>query len=233
MKASKVADVVQILVKAGDEVQAEQSVVELETEKAVVEVPVPFAGKVDQGAHCRGRQPESRPNAADGRRIRRAGEKEVGKREKSQRRKASRRRGKRRSQAAGEQRKPKHAGGTNACRPARCRGSTAHKQSTRRRRSRHAAENRRPSRPAAGCRSRDPPARTHSRHRARATQGHRPARTHHARRRRPRRTMPAGRSPAAASQFPSCPIFARKAKSKMCRSPKSPRRRSRTSAARG
>ncbi|MEX2288254.1 MAG: biotin/lipoyl-containing protein, partial [Planctomycetaceae bacterium] len=40
------ADVAQVLVKEGDEIQAEQPVLELETEKAVVEVPSPYSGKV-------------------------------------------------------------------------------------------------------------------------------------------------------------------------------------------
>lgn len=39
-------DIVQVLVKEGDVVKPEQPVVEIETDKAVVEVPSPFAGKV-------------------------------------------------------------------------------------------------------------------------------------------------------------------------------------------
>jgi pyruvate dehydrogenase E2 component (dihydrolipoamide acetyltransferase) len=39
-------DVVQVLVKEGDVIQPEQAVLELETEKAVLEVPCPFGGKV-------------------------------------------------------------------------------------------------------------------------------------------------------------------------------------------
>ena len=39
-------DVVSVLVKEGDEVAANQGVVEVETDKAVVEVPIDFAGKV-------------------------------------------------------------------------------------------------------------------------------------------------------------------------------------------
>jgi pyruvate dehydrogenase E2 component (dihydrolipoamide acetyltransferase) len=39
-------DVVNVLVKEGDQITANQSVVELETEKAVVEVPCPHAGRV-------------------------------------------------------------------------------------------------------------------------------------------------------------------------------------------
>ena len=39
-------DVVQILVAVGDQIAAEQSVVELETDKAVVEVPSPVSGSV-------------------------------------------------------------------------------------------------------------------------------------------------------------------------------------------
>ena len=41
-------DVVSLLVGEGDEVQAEQNVIELETDKAVVEVPCPHAGRVDK-----------------------------------------------------------------------------------------------------------------------------------------------------------------------------------------
>ena len=40
------ADVTKVLVKAGDQVAAEQSIVELETGKATMEVPSPVAGKV-------------------------------------------------------------------------------------------------------------------------------------------------------------------------------------------
>lgn len=40
------ADVAQVLVSEGDEIQAEQVVLELETEKAVFELPCPHAGKV-------------------------------------------------------------------------------------------------------------------------------------------------------------------------------------------
>ena len=40
------ADVAEILVKEGDRIEAEQSVMELETEKAVVELPCPHAGVV-------------------------------------------------------------------------------------------------------------------------------------------------------------------------------------------
>jgi len=40
------AEVAEILVKEGDEIAAEQSVMELETEKAVVELPCPHAGRV-------------------------------------------------------------------------------------------------------------------------------------------------------------------------------------------
>ena len=40
------ADIAEILVKEGDEIEAEQTVMELETEKAVVELPCPHAGKV-------------------------------------------------------------------------------------------------------------------------------------------------------------------------------------------
>ena len=39
-------DVVNVLVKEGDRIEANQGVVELETEKAVVEIPCPHAGKV-------------------------------------------------------------------------------------------------------------------------------------------------------------------------------------------
>ena len=39
-------DVVQVLVAVGDQIAAEQSVVELETDKAVVEVPSPVSGSV-------------------------------------------------------------------------------------------------------------------------------------------------------------------------------------------
>src|SRR5215510_607710 len=39
-------DVVQVLVTVGDTITAEQSVLELETDKAVVEVPTPVSGTV-------------------------------------------------------------------------------------------------------------------------------------------------------------------------------------------
>ena len=39
-------DVVNVLVKEGDRIEANQGVVELETEKAIVELPCPHAGKV-------------------------------------------------------------------------------------------------------------------------------------------------------------------------------------------
>ncbi|HEX5444852.1 MAG TPA: 2-oxo acid dehydrogenase subunit E2 [Pirellulales bacterium] len=39
-------DIVKVMVKAGDEVAAEQSVMEIETGKAVVELPCPFAGRI-------------------------------------------------------------------------------------------------------------------------------------------------------------------------------------------
>jgi pyruvate dehydrogenase E2 component (dihydrolipoamide acetyltransferase) len=39
-------DIVQVLVAEGDTIEAEQAVVEIETDKAVLEVPCPFAGKV-------------------------------------------------------------------------------------------------------------------------------------------------------------------------------------------
>jgi pyruvate dehydrogenase E2 component (dihydrolipoamide acetyltransferase) len=39
-------DIVQVLVKEGDIIRAEQPIAEIETDKAVVEVPSPFAGKV-------------------------------------------------------------------------------------------------------------------------------------------------------------------------------------------
>ncbi|MCZ6794098.1 MAG: biotin/lipoyl-binding protein, partial [Planctomycetota bacterium] len=41
-------DVVSLLVSEGDEIRPEQNVVELETEKAVVEVPCPHAGRVEK-----------------------------------------------------------------------------------------------------------------------------------------------------------------------------------------
>jgi pyruvate dehydrogenase E2 component (dihydrolipoamide acetyltransferase) len=41
------ADVAEIHVKAGDTIQAEQVVMDLETEKAVIELPCPFAGKIE------------------------------------------------------------------------------------------------------------------------------------------------------------------------------------------
>ena len=44
----KSADVVHVLVKPGDVVQAEQTVAELETEKAAIDLPAPVAGKVVQ-----------------------------------------------------------------------------------------------------------------------------------------------------------------------------------------
>jgi len=39
-------DIVNVMVKEGDEVQAEQSVMEIETGKAVVELPCPYAGRI-------------------------------------------------------------------------------------------------------------------------------------------------------------------------------------------
>src|SRR5438046_1909308 len=39
-------DIVNVLVKEGDEIQAEQSVMEIETGKAVVELPCPFPGRI-------------------------------------------------------------------------------------------------------------------------------------------------------------------------------------------
>ncbi|MBM3889407.1 MAG: biotin/lipoyl-binding protein, partial [Verrucomicrobia bacterium] len=44
----KSAEVLQVLVSLGDVIQKEQSVVEIESEKATVEVPSPYAGKVTQ-----------------------------------------------------------------------------------------------------------------------------------------------------------------------------------------
>ena len=41
-------DVIKVLVKAGDFVEKEQSLVELETEKAAFEVPSPLKGKVTE-----------------------------------------------------------------------------------------------------------------------------------------------------------------------------------------
>lgn len=42
----KAGDVVNVLVKVGDSVVANQSVIEMETDKAVVELPIPFSGKI-------------------------------------------------------------------------------------------------------------------------------------------------------------------------------------------
>ena len=39
-------DIVNVLVKEGDEIQADQSVMEIETGKAVVELPCPIAGRI-------------------------------------------------------------------------------------------------------------------------------------------------------------------------------------------
>src|SRR3982074_3532779 len=39
-------DVVNVLVKEGQEIQADQSVMEIETGKAVVELPCPYAGRI-------------------------------------------------------------------------------------------------------------------------------------------------------------------------------------------
>src|SRR5262245_38137878 len=39
-------DVVNVLVKEGDQIKAEQSVMEIETGKAVVELPCPYAGRI-------------------------------------------------------------------------------------------------------------------------------------------------------------------------------------------
>ena len=43
-------DVVRVFVKAGDSIAADQPVVELETDKATIEVPAPVAGTVVQVA---------------------------------------------------------------------------------------------------------------------------------------------------------------------------------------
>jgi len=40
-------DVIEVMVKAGDEVEAQQSIVTLESDKASMEVPSPLAGKVE------------------------------------------------------------------------------------------------------------------------------------------------------------------------------------------
>ena len=42
------ADVVNVMVRAGDTIQKDQAVLELETEKAVVELPSPYAGRVEK-----------------------------------------------------------------------------------------------------------------------------------------------------------------------------------------
>src|SRR3990172_2232646 len=39
-------DIVNVMVKEGDEIQADQSVMEIETGKAVVELPCPFPGRI-------------------------------------------------------------------------------------------------------------------------------------------------------------------------------------------
>ena len=48
-------DVVDVLVKEGDTIRPEQEVIELETEKAVMPVPCPYAGRVSPGSvgRCR------------------------------------------------------------------------------------------------------------------------------------------------------------------------------------
>ncbi len=40
------ADVLRVLVSVGDEVRAEQAVLEIETDKATIDVPAPAAGRV-------------------------------------------------------------------------------------------------------------------------------------------------------------------------------------------
>jgi pyruvate dehydrogenase E2 component (dihydrolipoyllysine-residue acetyltransferase) len=45
------AEIVEYLVKVGDEVKADQIIVRVETDKAVVELPTPFAGKVVEIPH--------------------------------------------------------------------------------------------------------------------------------------------------------------------------------------
>ena len=42
------AEIVQWLVKEGDTIELNQPIVEVETEKALVEIPSPFAGTVEQ-----------------------------------------------------------------------------------------------------------------------------------------------------------------------------------------
>ena len=44
----KDVNVIEVLVKAGDQVQAEQSLITLETDKATMDVPSPFAGVVKE-----------------------------------------------------------------------------------------------------------------------------------------------------------------------------------------
>ena len=64
-------DIVNVMVKEGDEIQAEQNVMEIETGKAVVELPCPHRRTDHQGPRAEGLEGQSRRSAADGRSGRR------------------------------------------------------------------------------------------------------------------------------------------------------------------
>jgi len=44
----KDVEIIEVAVKAGDRVQAEQTLITLETDKATMDVPAPFAGKITE-----------------------------------------------------------------------------------------------------------------------------------------------------------------------------------------
>jgi pyruvate/2-oxoglutarate dehydrogenase complex dihydrolipoamide acyltransferase (E2) component len=52
-------DVVKVLVREGDTIAGNDGVVELETDKAVVEIPCPYAGKIIKSTSPKGRRSRS------------------------------------------------------------------------------------------------------------------------------------------------------------------------------
>ena len=59
-------DIVNVLVREGDTIAANDGVVELETDKAVVEIPCPHAGKIAKIHVKKGADGKSRPSVGDG-----------------------------------------------------------------------------------------------------------------------------------------------------------------------
>lgn len=81
-------DIVSVMVKEGDEIQAEQNVMEIETGKAVVELPCPFAGRivkvhVQQGSKVKVGDPLLTLEGADGAKKKAAGKSSAKKKEKT------------------------------------------------------------------------------------------------------------------------------------------------------